>query len=147
MSRGANACRSSSRSIGMRTGSSAITRRSDHHKGHKGHQGPEYKPFSQNLRNVQRETYLRAQRVLRELVCFLCVLGVLCGSKAVSWRLVFRSHDRLDPAARGKIPDDRHATRVNGRDQIVEDLVRHVFVEDPAVAELDDVVLQRLQLD
>ena len=33
------------------------------------------------------------------------------------------------------------------RDQIVEDLVGDALVEDAAVAELDQVVLQRLQLD
>ena len=58
-----------------------------------------------------------------------------------------RGDDGLHAAANGEIANDRHAPRRAGGDEVVEDLVRHRFVEDAAVAELDHVVLQRLQLD
>ena len=52
-----------------------------------------------------------------------------------------------DPAAHREIPDDRHAPGLAGGDQIVEDLVRHGLVKDAAVAEFDQVVFQRLELE
>src|SRR5688572_24987192 len=62
-------------------------------------------------------------------------------------RGVRRGHDRLDAAADGEIADDGHSPRRAGGDEVVENLVGHRFVEDAAVAELDEVVLQRFQLD
>src|SRR4029450_7192889 len=50
------------------------------------------------------------------------------------------------PAGR-EVADDRHALRGAHGDQIVEDLVGHRFVEDALVPEVEQVVLQRLQLD
>ena len=53
----------------------------------------------------------------------------------------------LDAAANRKIADDRHATRLAGGDEIVEDLIRDIFVENALIAELDQIVLERLQFD
>src|SRR3954465_9975140 len=60
---------------------------------------------------------------------------------------IARRHHRLDPAAHGEIADDRHAARAACLDEVVENLIGHVLVVDPAVAELDDVVLERFELD
>ena len=68
-------------------------------------------------------------------------------SGAVTARGIGRGDDRLDAAADREVADDRHAAGLAGGDQVVEDLVGHRLVEDAAVAELDQVVLQRLQLD
>ena len=57
-----------------------------------------------------------------------------------------RDH-RLDAAPHREVADDGHAAGVDGGDEVVEDLVGDVLVEDAAVSELDQVVLQRLQLD
>ena len=51
------------------------------------------------------------------------------------------------PPRTEKSPTTVILPRLQARDQIVEDLVCGVFVEDAAVAELDEVVLQRFQLD
>ena len=53
----------------------------------------------------------------------------------------------LMPPRTREVADDGHAARLAGGDEIVEDLVGDRFVEDAAVAELDDVVLERFQLD
>src|SRR6476660_4859993 len=53
----------------------------------------------------------------------------------------------LDAAANREIADHRHAPRVDRVDQIVEDLVGDRFVKDALVAEFDQIVLQRLELD
>src|SRR5436190_1706764 len=58
-----------------------------------------------------------------------------------------RRDDRLDAPAHRKVAHDGHAPRLTCRDEIVQDLVRHRLIVNPAVAELDDVVLQRLELD
>src|SRR5262245_64871227 len=50
-------------------------------------------------------------------------------------------------ASHGKIADDGHAARFDGGDEVIEDLIRDVFVENAAVAEFDDVVLERLEFD
>jgi hypothetical protein len=69
------------------------------------------------------------------------------GHRSAARRLrVGGGHSCLDAAANGKISDDRHAARLERRDEIVENLVGRVFVEDPAVSEADEVVLQRLEL-
>src|SRR5688572_28964927 len=65
----------------------------------------------------------------------------------LSFRRIGRGDDGLHAATNGKIAHDRHAPRRAGGNQIVEDLVRHRFEEDAPVAELEHVVLQRLQLD
>src|SRR5580765_380373 len=57
------------------------------------------------------------------------------------------AHRRPDAAPHRKIADHRHAPGLAGRHQIVQNLVGDVLVEDSAVAELDDVILERLQLD
>ena len=64
-----------------------------------------------------------------------------------SFRIVSGCDDRLDAAAHRKVADDGHAPRLAGGNQVVEDLVGHVLVEDAPVAELDEVILQRLELD
>src|SRR5207237_6385824 len=65
----------------------------------------------------------------------------------IGWSDIVRGDHGLDAAAYGKITDDGHAARLACGHQIVENLVRDVLVEDAAVAELDDVGLERLQLD
>ena len=60
---------------------------------------------------------------------------------------VRRSDCRLDAAADREVTDHRHPSWMARGDKIVEDLIGHSLVENPAVAESDDVVLQRLQLD
>src|SRR6188474_3135332 len=62
-------------------------------------------------------------------------------------RRIGRGDDGLHAAANGKIANNCHTPRRAGGDQIIEDLVRHGFEEDAPVAELEHVVLQRLQLD
>src|SRR5215471_5135379 len=61
--------------------------------------------------------------------------------------LIASGHRGLDAAADGEIADHGHAARLEEGDQIVQDLVGDALVEDAAVAELDHVVLERLQLD
>jgi len=61
--------------------------------------------------------------------------------------LIGGGDDGLHPAPHGKIAHHGHAARLNGGDQIVEDLVGDVFVENAAVSEFNEVVLERLQLD
>ena len=58
-----------------------------------------------------------------------------------------RRHHCFDAAADRKVADDRHPARLEGRDEIVKDLVGDVLVKDAAVSELDHVVLERFQLD
>jgi hypothetical protein len=58
-----------------------------------------------------------------------------------------RCHHRPDAAPHGEVADDGQAPGLEERDQGVEDLVDDVFVEDPAVPELDEVVLQGLQFE
>src|SRR3954451_8978037 len=60
---------------------------------------------------------------------------------------IFSFDDRLDAAPDREVADDGHATWLKRGDEVVEDLVGDLFVEDAFVAELDKVVLQRLQLD
>src|SRR5262249_42570683 len=71
------------------------------------------------------------------------------GSGAGQSRTFFirRRDRRQDAAARGEVADDRHAPRGAGGDEIVEDLVGDRLVEDALVAELEKIVLQRLQLE
>ena len=61
--------------------------------------------------------------------------------------LVADGHFGLDAAAHREVADDRHAPRLTGGDKIVENLIRHVFVENALVAELDKVVFEGLQFD
>src|SRR5262245_66653308 len=61
--------------------------------------------------------------------------------------LVVRGDGRLDAAARRELALDRHPLRLAGGDEIVEDLVGGALVEDAFVAVVEQVVLQRLQLD
>src|SRR5580765_7725387 len=62
--------------------------------------------------------------------------------------LVERRGDHcLDAAAHREIPDHRHLARRQQGDQIVQNLVGRRLVEDAAVAEFDEVILERLQLD
>jgi hypothetical protein len=58
-----------------------------------------------------------------------------------------RCHHRPDASSYRKIADNGQAPGREERDQGVEDLVDDVFVEDPAVPELDQVVLQGLQFE
>src|SRR5688572_29636942 len=51
----------------------------------------------------------------------------------------------FDAAPDGKIADHSHSTRLAGGHEIIEDLVGDIFVENALVAELDQVVLKRLQ--
>src|SRR4051794_15208580 len=60
--------------------------------------------------------------------------------------LIASRHQRLDAAAHRKVTGHRHPPRLEQGDEVVEDLVGDRLVEDPAVAKLDHVVLQRLQL-
>jgi hypothetical protein len=53
----------------------------------------------------------------------------------------------LDAAANRKVADDGHPARLAGGDEVVENLIRHVFVENAFVAELDKVVFEGLQFD
>src|SRR5262245_36798010 len=68
-------------------------------------------------------------------------------STGYSTARVLHSHHRLDATADREIADDGHAPRLNGADQVVEDLVGDVLVEDAAVPEFDQVVLERFELD
>ena len=52
-----------------------------------------------------------------------------------------------DAAARGEVADHGHPPGPAGRHQVVEDAVGRGLVEDPLVAEPQQVVLQRLQLE
>src|SRR5688500_3683630 len=61
--------------------------------------------------------------------------------------LVRGGDDGLDAAADGEVADDGHAPRLAGGDQVVENLIGDRLVEHAAVAEVDHVVLERLQLD
>ena len=54
---------------------------------------------------------------------------------------------RRNPPSCREITYHRHSLRCTDRDEIVEDLVGHRFIENAAVAEVDHVVLERLQLD
>src|SRR5436190_12242220 len=66
------------------------------------------------------------------------------------WRLstvVLSGHRRFNSPADGEVADDRHLPGVDRVDQIIKNLIGHVFVEDSAIAELDQVVLERLELD
>src|SRR4029453_2088449 len=112
MSRGANAWRSSSVSIGMRMGSLAIAK--------------------------------LLFFVFRVLVAGIAMLIRLSPRSALH---VLGRPNCLDAAANREGAAGRHAARLQRRDEIVQDLVRHALVEDAAVAELDQVVLQRLELD
>src|SRR3954453_15990753 len=60
---------------------------------------------------------------------------------------ILGSDDGLDAAPHRKISDDLHAARMDRADEVVEDLVGDVLVENAAVAEFDQVILQRLELD
>src|SRR5437899_5909420 len=53
----------------------------------------------------------------------------------------------FDAAAHREVADDGHPARLARRDEVVEDLVRHGLVINAAIAELDDVVLEGLELD
>src|SRR5947207_1907692 len=66
---------------------------------------------------------------------------------AISHGAVGCCHDGLDPAADRKVADDGHPARMNRADEVVENLIGDRLVKDPFVAVLDQVVLQRLQLD
>src|SRR4051794_34699464 len=72
-------------------------------------------------------------------------IGTRCATSL--GRGIRRGDDGLDPAANAEVTDDGHPAGRAGGDEIVEDLVGDRLVEDPAVAELDEVVLQYLQLD
>src|SRR5438552_520493 len=61
--------------------------------------------------------------------------------------VVFRGHAGLHPAPYREIADNGHAAWMDGVHQIVEDLIRYVLVEDAAIPEFDEIVLQRLELD
>jgi hypothetical protein len=54
---------------------------------------------------------------------------------------------RGDAATRGEGAGDRHTARPARGHEVVEDLVRGRLVEDPAVAVLQEVVLERFQFD
>src|SRR5256885_14101403 len=73
-----------------------------------------------------------------------CSIGIRTGSSS---RTIFGSDDGLDAAAHGKVSDDGHAAGRDRADEGVENLVRHGLVKDPFVAEFDQVVLQRFELD
>jgi hypothetical protein len=53
----------------------------------------------------------------------------------------------FDAATNRKVADNGHAPRLTGGDEIVEDLIRDIFVENAFVAEFDQVVFQCLQFD
>lgn len=55
-------------------------------------------------------------------------------------------HGRSDSASRSEFGDDRHPPRSRGCDQIIQDVIRHPFIERAVIAELLQVQLQRLQL-
>ena len=61
--------------------------------------------------------------------------------------MIYRRDGRGDTAAGGEIAHHGHPPRRAGGDQIVEDLVGGGLVEDSAIAELNQVILERLQLD
>ena len=69
------------------------------------------------------------------------------GYRRAGGRVVADGHLGLDAAAHREIADDRHASRLAGGDEIVEDLISDIFVENALVAELDKVVFERLQFD
>src|SRR5262249_9963373 len=56
-------------------------------------------------------------------------------------------HHRTDSPAHREVSDDRHPSRMTRGDEVVEDLVRHGLVEDAAIAEVQHVVLERLELE
>src|SRR5437762_9744519 len=74
-------------------------------------------------------------------------IGTRTAGSSLPIGLVAGGHRRLDAAADRKIADHGHAARLEQGDQVVQDLVGDALVEDAAVAELDHVVLERLQLD
>ena len=61
--------------------------------------------------------------------------------------LVAGGHGGRDAAACRKRADHGDPPRLAGRDQVIEDLISDRLVEDAAVAEVDQLILQRLQLD
>ena len=76
------------------------------------------------------------------------VISALCNQPfAISGFFVSGRHRRGDAAARREVSDDDHPARREQRDQIVEDLVGDRLIEDAAIAEVVEVVLERLQLD
>ena len=62
-------------------------------------------------------------------------------------RRIRGGHHSFDSTADREITDDGHPSRRARGDEIIEDLVGDRFVEDPAIAKADHVVLQRFQLD
>src|ERR1700752_4700112 len=106
MSRGWKVCRSSASSIGMRVNSQP--------------------PIS----DFQGAWYVKPGWALATASCSW-ELGVGSLRSRVGCR-----HDRLHPAADGKIADDRHPPRLARGDEVVENLVGHRLVENAAVAEL-----------
>src|SRR6266853_6052920 len=98
---GAKACKSSSASIGIRTGSSGTR----------------------------------------------IGLSDTCGAGFAGRLAIFgRDHGR-DATTDREVADHLHPVRLQPRDQIVQDLVGGGLVEDSAIAELNQVILERLELD
>lgn len=58
---------------------------------------------------------------------------------------VFYDYARADTAARSESPDDFHRPGLSGCDKVVENRVRHVFVERSVIAVLLKIELQRFQ--
>ena len=56
-------------------------------------------------------------------------------------------HFSLDSAANGEIARYGHPPRLTRGHEVIEDLVGDILVEDAFIAELDEVVLERFQLD
>src|SRR5262249_2470708 len=135
MSRAAKACKSSSGSIGMRMGASAMMLTSNAKcRMHDANT----KCRMHNAKCERRHESVRSCRFF----CAFCMkhfaLHVIPSGGA---SIVGRWDHCLDPAPHRKISDDRHAPRVNRPDKIVEDLVSDVFVKNAAVPEFDHVVL------
>ena len=60
----------------------------------------------------------------------------------------YRFSDLEAETLKGLLPVvEPHAARLNGGDEVVQNLVGDALIEDAAVPEFDDVVLQRLELD
>src|SRR5438270_4480961 len=72
-------------------------------------------------------------------------LAARCAPRSRAARFVDRRDPRSHPAARVEVPDDLHPPRPARRHQVVEDGVDRVLVEDPPVAEVEEVELQALQ--
>ena len=53
----------------------------------------------------------------------------------------------VDAATSFPVCRDLHVERVAARNKIIKDLICHSLVEDSAIAEIEVVVLQRLELD